>query len=208
MFRCSMFWAFSLSEELWLENEGLLEEVSMLNVLSFFFMSRNRSYWSFEYCFDAQRFELFLYLFIRFAQMANVKTFRCSMFWAFSLFVWCEILEAEKHLGFDAQCSELFLYSYLHIMEEKILQECFDAQRFELFLYDLLQKYGWTCKRFDAQRSELFLYNAVRHYHQESGSIRISMLNVLSFFFMSKRSQRMHCLGYWFRCSMFWAFSL
>ena len=61
LFRCSMFWAFSLlSKEVW-------EQSSLLTLR-----------------FDAQCFELFLYDLVEYAE-ANGVLFRCSMFWAFSL---------------------------------------------------------------------------------------------------------------------------
>ena len=59
---------------------------------------------------------------------------------------------------FDAQCSELFLYTSVGNLLTMIT--CFDAQCFELFLYSQSQ----DLKRlplftgFDAQCFELFLY--------------------------------------------------
>ena len=62
-FRCSMFWAFSLLASRLMMNADIYVCVSMLNVLSFFFIN---AYGFFESVkkigFDAQCFELFLYL--------------------------------------------------------------------------------------------------------------------------------------------------
>ena len=60
-FRCSTFWTFSLSSLL-LYHEWDSLNVSMLNVLSFFFIISNWKWYVLaDVCFDAQRFELFLY---------------------------------------------------------------------------------------------------------------------------------------------------
>ena len=108
-FRCSTFWAFSLSRILLSLSKTEKQKVSMLNVLSFFFINQNASFtFSFSDGFDAQRFELFLYsntfhvslTILTSVSMLNVLSFffisnndfirlwfqfRCSTFWAFSL---------------------------------------------------------------------------------------------------------------------------
>ena len=97
VFRCSMFWAFSLL---------VLKRPLLFTGLSF----------------DAQRFELFLYYRLDFYDtILRCKKFRCSMFWAFSLWMKLSFLSALAPEGFDAQFSELFLYdvvfnNYIYIL--------------------------------------------------------------------------------------------
>ena len=107
---------------------------------------------------------------------------------------------------FDAQRFELFLYKSLEA-ELVILGLGFDAQRFELFLYPNLvmqKKDDHFC--FDAQCSELFLYLSSWSISKKESCV--SMLNVLSFFFILKNLTMKKLLSLWFRCSTFWAFSL
>ena len=109
-FRCSMFWAFSLCEEWvfyysgdWVFRCSMFWAFSLW-LLSILTTSRRSDR------FDAQRFELFLYL----------------------LRQW-EVLSLTTR-GFDAQCFELFLYLFITRME-KTTYASFDAQFSELFLY-------------------------------------------------------------------------
>ena len=109
-FRCSIFWAFSL----WFEeifNNGELK-VSMLNVLSFFFIQKQETknnreisvsmlnFLSFFFIiglifmirysgaksFDAQRFELFLYEKIK--SICSISTFLKVWFFCFLIIFW------------------------------------------------------------------------------------------------------------------------
>ena len=107
------------------------------------------------------------------------------MFWAFSLLsVSTSCREVITILsGFDAQCFELFLYD-LQRPSCKVWRKCFDAQCFELFLY--MKK---ICSR-------------------RFVNMQVSMLNVLSFFFILDPELLTEFSNLVFRCSMFWAFSL
>ena len=105
-----MFWAFSLFLER-LADKLYCYRVSMLSVLSFFFINNDRkrdldlyfvlmlnvlSFFfvpllsglkrEFYQCFDTQCSELFLYGSMIFYLRNGLDKFRCSMFWAFSLF--------------------------------------------------------------------------------------------------------------------------
>ena len=182
-FRCSTFWAFSLcgNQEKQRRRKNL---VSMLNVLSFFFIlifrSSERGWWS---TFRCSMFWAFSLCSIQNNHGKNRSKFRCSMFWAFSL--WQENIHYKRQRSscFDAQCFELFLY-----LEQSHWKEAwqirFDAQCFELFLY---QKAGLRrpplFTGFDAQCFELFLYSFFKIPLTERKGW-VSMLNVLSFFFI------------------------
>ena len=91
--------------------KGDVDSVSMLNFLSFFLYP------------DIHQYTKKLFL------------FRCSMFWAFSLFN--AIMQYQNWLDpcFDAQCFELFLYLGVKKSLTISFWRGFDAQYFELFLY-------------------------------------------------------------------------
>ena len=131
LFRCSIFWAFSLSPikvllncivvcfdaqcfELFLYFSFSFSDwkaeikVSMLNVLSFFFILYLFYYLIFRKSFDAQCFELFL----------------CSV---------QILLSSISMRGFDAQYFELFLYLGVKKSLTISFWRGFDAQYFELF---------------------------------------------------------------------------
>ena len=117
-------------------NLNRLRFVSMLNVLSFFFIWLVRYYerfW-FEPGFDAQCFELFLYhQEVRRALREQWPRFDAQCFELF-LYIAKDELWKWGETRFDTQCSELFLYECSLFIYYYILL-CFDAQRFELFLY-------------------------------------------------------------------------
>ena len=113
----------------------------------------------------------------------HILVFRCSMFWAFSLYLRNAKKTTVKR-SFDAQCFELFLYLSMKLTTR------------------ISQK-----SRFDAQCSELFLYDTIILYKKIS-QWKVSMLNVLSFFFIRHAFIFLLGLSLPFRCSMFWAFSL
>ena len=103
-----MFWAFSLSRIALLKRDSV-DQVSMLNVLSFFFMYPSYALDMHTAGFDAQCSELFLYGFF---ESPQVKKKEVSMLNVLSFFF--IILKVSKKMktveSFDAQCSELFLY--------------------------------------------------------------------------------------------------
>ena len=70
----------------------------MLNVLSFFFIIQvlDAMWWMLGMGFDAQRFELFLYSQMKKLLSLCLILFRCSMFWAFSLYLYRKILEDDS----------------------------------------------------------------------------------------------------------------
>ena len=157
-FRCSMFWAFSLSSSLFNSSKSIVG-------------------------FDAQCFELFLYL--HHCSIAP-NPLSVSMLNVLSFFFITikEVASLNPIFCFDAQCFELFLYDNV-FAELKKTRKSFDAQCFELFLYFDLEDYN-EAKRlcFDAQCFELFLYSLNCNLYRPIGEC-VSMLNVLSFFFIS-----------------------
>ena len=90
----------------------------------------------------------------------------------------------------------LNVLSFFFIMKRKLIKEIkrdrFDAQCFELFLYNelYLSIYEW-CRSFDAQCSELFLY-LCKENKEGFGVLWVSMLNVLSFFFIAHSTTAMN----------------
>ena len=114
MFRCSMFWAFFF---IWYYNptrDFPSTVVSMLNVLSFFFI-----------------------VFDLLSVSTSCREFRCSTFWAFSLSTSFTFSFSDG----KAEVSMLNVLSFFFILDcgnfllWKKLR--FDAQCFELFLYTL-----------------------------------------------------------------------
>ena len=93
--------------------------VSMLNVLSFFFIEKQRlKPLSTLLSFDAQFSELFLYdKGIKYFVKSTMKSFDAQ---GFELFLYIKRWRIKNlHLdGFDAQCFELFLYSTLYNCNE------------------------------------------------------------------------------------------
>ena len=158
-FRCSMFWAFSLS------------------------IIESDAWYIIKESFDAQCFELFLYL--HHCSIAP-NPLSVSMLNVLSFFFITikEVASLNPIFCFDAQCFELFLYDNV-FAELKKTRKSFDAQCFELFLYFDLEDYN-EAKRlcFDAQCFELFLYSLNCNLYRPIGEC-VSMLNVLSFFFIS-----------------------
>ena len=183
-FRCSMFWAFSLyytmTYKLTLADFGfdaqcfelflylspelrcfIEKQVSMLNVLSFFFI-----YGFFEPTKKVGKKVSMLNVLSFFFMGLDWKTnrtarkmFRCSMFWAFSLSSVAVSLSGYDFTGFDAQCFELFLYN---------LAWCLWCQMLDVSMLNVL--------------SFFFIYQSKSGY--EKTVIFVSMLNVLSFFFI------------------------
>ena len=181
-FRCSMFWAFSLLKPsdtlLWL-----------------------------EMCFDAQRFELFLYIHAK----ADLK---------------------KPQFCFDAQCSELFLYKFrIQYLSQKKTVSMLNVLS---FFFIILQKVLLNCIVIQLSMLNVLSFFFMRRMSVLLfRRLSISMLNVLSFLFMVvintydiKEIRPFRCSTFWafslspqtmgsaityykrFRCSMFWAFSL
>ena len=109
MFRCSMFWAFSLFLER-LADKLYCYRVSMLNVLSFFFIK----IWTDG---DTQLYAL--------VSMLNVLNF---FFIKLAFISWMRLSEC-----FDAQCSELFSLSGTTIQPEISLARLFRCSTFWAF---------------------------------------------------------------------------
>ena len=108
LFRCSMFWAFSLCIELY-KQKRFWKNVSMLNVLSFFFI-KNLTRIRKPRQVSMLNVLSFFFIMERMSTMEiKVYLFRCSMFWAFSLSE-VKFFINPFDWGFDAQCFELFLY--------------------------------------------------------------------------------------------------
>ena len=180
--------SFFFITQIWNRRERKIP-VSMLNVLSFFFIPKN------------------------FVELNTVKNpFRCSTFWAFSLCTQWKTTTKTFLACFDAQRFELFLYSHNGKNVNNGNQGCFDAQCFELFLYNLYKSFWpkgkarfrcstfwafsllkpsdtllWLEMCFDAQCSELFLYPLFAFILYKLYKW-VSMLNVLSFFFIGRPS--------------------
>ena len=85
MFRCSTFWAFSLSFKSWMLCDECWEWVSMLNVLSFFFISSDNGK-CYHLLQEVSMLKVLSFFFIYYKNgKDNLRKFRCSIFWAFSL---------------------------------------------------------------------------------------------------------------------------
>ena len=131
----------------------------MLNVLSFFFILIELANQQFDICFDAQRFELFLYHSSLGCYVMNAGNgFRCSTFWAFSLSPQTMGSAITYYKRF--RCSRFWAFSLFITRMEKTTYASFDAQFSELFLYK-----DWS----------LLMILDMK---------KVSMLNVLSFFFI------------------------
>ena len=130
----------------------------MLNVLSFFFIKQMNT------------------------KTIHILVFRCSMFWAFSLYLRNAKKTTVKR-SFDAQCFELFLYLSMKLTTRISQKSRFDAQCSELFLYwnHLTPCYDWRCVSMLNVLSFFFMY---RSRNSDVKVRRVSMLNFLSFFFM------------------------
>ena len=117
--------------------------------------------------------------------MGKPCLFQCSMFWAFSLWLLSILTTSRRSNRFDAQCSELFLYRLSKNLDALRDLQGFDAQCFELFLYNLDQIWNtsllrrFRCSMFWA--FSLFYLTTFIRYHLNL----VSMLNVLSFFFIN-----------------------
>ena len=167
-----------------MQKKQLSKEVSMLNVLSFFFIYR----WSWLRVFRRSHVSMLNVLSFFFIEtiwhpVMIGDVFRCSMFWAFSLCTEAGIV-MWKWEGF--RCSIFWAFSLW-------------CTRLYITALEL--------SRFDAQCSELFLYDTIILYKKIS-QWKVSMLNVLSFFFIRHAFIFLLGLSLPFRCSMFWAFSL
>ena len=167
LFRCSTFWAFSLSVANWMTTQGLEDRF------------RCSMFWAFSLSSGSKE-----------SSSRAMTPFRCSIFWAFSLLkpsdtlLWLEMC-------FDAQCFELFLYwfwkdryflrgwvSMLNVLSFFFIiglifmirysgAKSFDAQCSELFLYIVkVECIGMYNMSFDAQCSELFLYPELLYWKE------------------------------------------
>ena len=188
VFRCSMFWAFSLYSLLNISDQYNIS-VSMLNVLSFFF--------------------IVLLVVVR----PLTTVFRCSTFWAFSLYWIIGEQSQPIEICFDAQCSELFLYRYWVRAKAR---EWFVSMLNVLSFFFIIERglrtiittnLTFRCSMFWAfslwpsricrgERSFVSMLNVLSFFfmfdilkNEELIFNDVSMLNVLSFFFMIEKQK-------------------
>ena len=135
LFRCSTFWAFSLSVANWMTTQGLEDRF------------RCSMFWAFSLSSGSKE-----------SSSRAMTPFRCSIFWAFSLLkpsdtlLWLEMC-------FDAQCFELFLYWFWkdrYFLRGWVSMLNVLSFFFIIGLIFMIRYSG--AKSFDAQCSELFLY--------------------------------------------------
>ena len=183
-------------------------QVSMLNVLSFFFI--HEIHFNYEWInWEVSMLNVLSFFFIEtiWHPVMIGDVFRCSMFWAFSLYSLLNISDQ-----YNISVSMLNVLSFFFIVLLVVVRPLTTVFRCSTFwafsLYWIIGEQSQPIEIcFDAQCSELFLY---RYWvRAKAREWFVSMLNVLSFFFIIERGLRtIITTNLTFRCSMFWAFSL